>query len=231
MNRRTGVFAQVGFGTVALAAGAPLALAVLEMFHPHVHDLMDVDLRVWLTIHYAQIPLFMLSALAMAALIRGYTGLAPAICRVAMFVFAASYIPFDTAAGVATGVLVRAARASGDPAAWRPAVEAIWAHPIVGGSGAISPPPLLAVLGTVAWAIGGVAAAIALKRHGHSWAPCLVLVVSAFGLTIFKTHAAPGGPFTFGGLALAAAWLLWERRSRSPARDIAFPSREGGVGG
>lgn len=224
MNRRTGVAARVGMGTVALAVGAPLALAVLEMFHPHVHDVMDVALGVWLTIHYAQIPLFMLSALAMAALVRDYKGIAPAVCRVAMFVFAASYIPFDTAAGVATGVLVGAARESGDPQGWRAAVEAVWAHPIVGGSGAISPPPVLAVLGTLAWAIGGVAAAIALKRDGHTWAPCLVLVVSAFGLTIFKTHAAPGGPFTFGGLALAAAWLLRERRSRSPARDIAFLS-------
>jgi len=224
MNRRTGVAAQVGLGTVALAVGAPLALAVLEMFHPHVHDPMDADLRVWLTVHYAQIPLFMLSALAMAALVHGYRGIAPAICRVAMFVFAASYIPFDTAAGVTTGVLVQAARDSGDPAAWRAAVAAVWAHPIVGGSGAISPPPVLAVLGAVAWSIGGVAAAIALKQDRHSWAPCLVLVVSAFGLAIFKTHASPGGPFTFGGLALAAAWLLWERRSRSSARDIAFLS-------
>jgi hypothetical protein len=224
MNRRTGVATQVGLGTVTLAVGAPLALGVLEMFHPHVHDLMDVDLRTWLTIHYAQIPLFMLSALAMAALVRDYKGIAPAVCRVALFVFAASYVPFDTAAGVATGVLVGAARESGDPLGWRAAVEAVWAHPIVGGSGAISPPPVLAVLGTLAWVVGGVAAAIALKRDGHSWAPCLVLVVSAFGLTIFKTHAAPGGPFTFGGLALAAAWLVWERRSRSPARDIAFLS-------
>jgi len=102
MNRRTGVAAPVGIGTVALAVGAPLALAVLEVFHPHVHDLMDVDVRLWLTIHYAQIPLFMLSALAMAALVHGYKGIAPAVCRVALFVFAASYIPFDTAAGVVT---------------------------------------------------------------------------------------------------------------------------------
>jgi hypothetical protein len=215
MHRRTGVAAQTGFGAATLTVGAPLALAVLEVFHPHVHDPMDVDLRVWLTIHYAQIPLFMLSALAVATLVRGYPGIAPAVCRVAMFVFAASYIPFDTAAGVATGVLVQAARDSGDPAAWRAAVEAIWAHPVVGGSGAISPPPLLAVLGTIAWAIGGVAAAIALKRDGRSWGPCAVLLISAFGLTIFKTHAWPGGPFTFGGLAIAAAWLLWERRWRA----------------
>jgi hypothetical protein len=166
----------------------------------------------------------MLSALGMTALVRGYKGLAPGVCRVAMFVFAASYIPFDTAAGVATGVLVQASRASTDPAAWRPAVEAIWAHPVVGGSGAISPPPLLAVLGTLAWALGGMAAVIALKRDRHTWAPCLLLLGSAFGLLIFKTHAWPGGPFTFGGLAIATAWLLWERQSRPPARDIAFLS-------
>src|SRR5512144_2234573 len=99
----------------ALIVGAPLALAVLEIFHPHPDDLLDVDVKTWLTIHYAQILLFPLSAWAVAALVHGHAGLASAICRAAMFVFAVAFVAFDTVAGVVTGVLVDAARTSRVP--------------------------------------------------------------------------------------------------------------------
>jgi len=69
---------------VAVAVGAPLLLAVLEIFHPHVHDWMTLDLRTWLTVHYAQIPLFMLAALAVAILIRGQQGIFATLARVAI---------------------------------------------------------------------------------------------------------------------------------------------------
>lgn len=201
---------------IALCVVAPLALAVLEIFHPHVHDVMSLDLRLWMTIHYAQIPLFALAGLGMAMLVRDHRNWAATVCRLSMFVFVVSYIAFDTAAGVVTGVLVNAARASATPENWRPAIDLIWGHPIVGGSSSGPSPPLLAVLGAIAWAIGAIAAAISLKRAGASLWPCLLLVVSGFGITIFRTHAWPGGPATFGGLALAAAWILWERRRAAP---------------
>jgi hypothetical protein len=87
-----------------LVIGAPLSLAVLEIFHPHPHDLFQLDLRAWLLVHYLQIVLFPLSALAVVVLVRGCTGVAAALCRVAMFVFATSFVAFDTAAGVVTGI-------------------------------------------------------------------------------------------------------------------------------
>jgi hypothetical protein len=200
---------------IALCVIAPLLLAILEIFHPHVHDPMSLDLRPWMTVHYAQIPLFALVGLGVVTLLRGHGGIAAAACRLAMFVFVVSYIPFDTAAGIVTGTLVDSARASGLPDAWRPAIEAVWNHPIVGGSSTGTAPPLLAALGAIAWSIGTIAAAISLKRAGASLWPCLLLGASGFGLAIFRTHAWPGGPVTFGGLALAAAWILWGRR-RAP---------------
>src|SRR5262249_2468476 len=154
-----------------------------------VHDFLSLDLRLWLAIHYAQIPLFALVGLAMAALVRANSDLAAWACRVAGFVFVVSYIPFDTAAGVITGVLAQSAHASAMPEAWRPAIDAVWNHPIIGGSGTTSPPPVLAVVGTIAWSLGGIAAAISLKRGGASFWPCLLLALSGFGLTIFRTHA------------------------------------------
>ena len=193
-----------------LIVGAPLLLAVVEFFHPHLGDPLRLDVQTWLVVHYAQIPLFPLSAVALALLVRGREDIAAFLCRVAMFVFAVSYISFDTAAGVVTGILVNAAQMSGMPEAWRAPINAVWSDPIVGGSPLI-PAPFLAVLGSVALSVGAVTAAISLKRAGSSWAPVALLALSSFGIAVFKTHAWPGGPLTFGGLAAAAAWLEWER--------------------
>jgi len=197
-------------GETIFAVGAPLALAILEMFHPHVHEVMDLEVGTWLAVHYAQIPLFPLSALAMLTLVRGRAGVDAWVCRVAMFVFATSYVAFDTAAGVVTGILVRAAHASGSPDVWRAPIQTVWTHPIVGGY----PAPFLAVLGSIAWSVGAVAAAVSNKRAGSSWPPIILLAISGFGIGIFRTHAWPGGPMTFGGLALSAGWLLRERARR-----------------
>ena len=200
---------------VILIVGAPLLLAVVELFHPYPHDLLYVDVDTWLLVHYAQIPLFALSALAIVTLVRDRTGIVATLSRIAMFVFAVSYIAFDTAAGVVTGILVKSARTSG-PDAWRAAIDAVWTHPIVGGSPLV-PAPFLAVLGAIALSVGAVAAAFSLKRAGSSWAPVVLLALSGFGIGIFKTHAWPGGPLTFAGLAVAGGWLLWERNHDAKA--------------
>ena len=210
MNQRT----EQRWAAIVLVVGAPALLAILEVFHPHPGDLLKLDLSTWLTVHYLQIPLFPLVGLAVVVLLRGRRDIAATISRVAMFVFAVSYIAFDTAAGVVTGVLVEAARATDNPEAWRPAIEAVWSNPIVGGSPLMAA-PLLATLGGVAFSVGAVTAAISLKRAGSSWAPVALLALSSFGLGIFKTHAWPGGPLTFAGIALAGAWLEWERSRKS----------------
>ena len=199
---------QLELWEIAISIGAPLVLAIVEIFHPHPHDLLKIDLGPWLFVHYAQIPLFPLAALGVSILVRRQTGIAAMLCRVALFVFGVTYIAFDTAAGLATGILLKAAHASGTPEAWLPAIDAVWLHPIVGGA----PAPLLAILGSVALSIGAMSAAVCLKRTGSSWIPVLLLVISSFGIAIFKTHAWPGGPLTFGGIAIANAWLIFERQ-------------------
>ena len=190
-----------------LIVGAPLVLAMVELFHPQPHDFMSLNVNTWLAVHYAQIALFPLSALAMVWLIRGRTGSDAAVSRVALFVFGTVWTAWDAVAGVATGILVNAAHGSGTPEAWRTSIDSIWLDPIMGGA----PAPFLAVLGSVALSVGGVGAGISLKRAGHSWAPVVSLVIASFGISIFRTHAWPGGPLTFGGIAMASAWLVWER--------------------
>jgi hypothetical protein len=195
-----------------LCVGAPFVLAVVELFHPHPpENMLALDVQPWMFVHYAQILLFPLTALAVATLVRGQSGVAAMLCRIAAFLFGVTYIAFDTAAGLVTGILVKAANASSAPETWHAAIDTVWLNPIVGGA----PAPFLAVFGSVALSIAAIAAAVTLKRSGSSWLPLLLLVLSSFGIAIFKTHASPGGPVTFGGIALAAAWLLSEKRSRA----------------
>jgi hypothetical protein len=196
-----------------LVVGAPLSVAVLEMFHPHPDDVFQLDLQTWLAVHYLQIPLIPLAALAMTVLVRGHSGLPATMCYVGMFVFAVSYTAFDTAAGIVTGVLLKAAQATSTPEAWRAPVMEVWNHPIIGGApGTV---PMLAALGAVAWLVGALGAAVVVRRAGSSWTPVVLLVISALSLVVFRTHAWPGGPITFGSLAAAAAWLQWERTAQA----------------
>jgi hypothetical protein len=200
----------------ALVVGAPALLALVELIHPQPHDLLNLDVQTWLVVHYAQIPLFPLAALGVVRLVQGRTGIAAGVCRAAMFVFGASWTAWDAVAGVATGILVNAAHGSSTPEAWRAPIDVIWQHPILGGGTA----SVFAVMGAIALSVGTVSAAITLKRAGHSWMPVLLFAIAGFGITIFKTHAWPGGPLTFGGLTIAGAWLLLERaRFAQPAMD------------
>ena len=206
---------QPELGEIALSIGAPFLLAMVELFHPLPHDLFKLNVQTWLFVHYAQVLLFPLTALAVATLVKRQKGIAAAVCRVSVFAFGVAYLVFDTAAGIVTGILVKAANLSGRPEAWQDAVNAVWLHPIVGGK----PAPLLAIAGSVALSVGAVAAGVALKRSGSSWAPVVLLALSSFGIAVFRTHAWPGGPLTFGGMALAAAWLQWERIRHKKAQE------------
>ena len=100
---------------IPLVVCSPLLLAIVELIHPQPLDLLSLNVQTWLAVHYAQIALFPLSALAVAWWVRGQTGFAAAACRVTMFIFAASWTAWDAVAGVATGILVKAAHDSGTP--------------------------------------------------------------------------------------------------------------------
>ena len=117
-------------------------------------------------------------------------------------------------AGVAVGILVDSAQASGTPEAWRSAIDTLWTHPIMGGM-RLNGEPSLAVLGRVSLSIGAIAAAVSLKRTGSSWAPTGLLVISSMGINLFHSHSWPGGPLTFGGMALAAGWIRYETAARA----------------
>lgn len=194
---------------IAAVVAAPLVLAIVELFHPHPQDLFDLDVGRWMFVHYAQIPLFPLAALSIAVLVRDRTDWAARLCKAGMFVFAVAFTTFDTAAGLVIGLLVKGALASGHPESWRDMIDALWFDPVLGGQG-FTDAPLMGLIGRLSLSFGAVAGAISLKRAGHGWLPVLLLAIASFGINVFKSHSWPGGPLTFGGMALAAGWIRWE---------------------
>ncbi|UGB39441.1 hypothetical protein [Frateuria soli] len=215
------------WSAIAMVVAAPLVLAILEIFHPHPHDLFDLDVQRWMLVHYAQIPLFPLAALSVAMLVRDRSDWAAWLCKAGMFVFAVAFTSFDTAAGLVIGLLVKGAQASGDPEAWRDMIDALWFDPVLGGRG-FTDAPLMGLIGRLSLSFGAVAGAISLKRAGHGWTPVLLLAIASFGINVFKSHSWPGGPLTFGGMALAAGWIRWESLRRQ-TRAVASMREEAAV--
>jgi hypothetical protein len=93
--------------------GAPLALALLEIFHPErpTSATEAVEQGVWfMWFHFIQVPLIGLIALAVYLLTDGLEGRAASVSRWAIGVFAVFFSAYDAAAGIGTGYALRNAR-------------------------------------------------------------------------------------------------------------------------
>jgi hypothetical protein len=194
--------------------GTPLALAILELFHPLVsRDLAGTLFPVadwWVTLHVVQLVLFALMGAALWLLTDGLHGIAPTISRIGAAVFVVFYGAGEAVLGIATGIL---ALGAGDlPTEAREGrVEAIatfFEDPIAIG---------LYFVGELGWLVGLLAAVVALYAGGSARLPLVLLVLSGCVLLVFD-HPAPYGPIVFGSFFLGALWLELTRGRRSVAR-------------
>jgi hypothetical protein len=136
--------------------GTPLALAILEIFHPERPSRASeaVEQGVWfMWFHIIQVPLIGLIALAVYLLTEGLEGQAVSVSRWAVGVFAVFFSAYDAAAGIATGYALR--NAQGLPAG---AQEAI--HEAVIDMPGLSLIFGLSIVGTGAWVVALIAAVI-----------------------------------------------------------------------
>ncbi len=152
--------------------GTPLALAVLEIFHPKPSGVAEaVEQGGWfMWLHIIQVPLFGLIALAVYLLTEGLEGRAVNVSRWAIGVFAVFFSAYDAAAGIGTGYALRSAQgfsAEGQAAVY----EAVKDLPL------FSLPFSLSVVGTLGWVVALIAAAIALRRAGASRGPFILLIL------------------------------------------------------
>src|SRR5919112_3083670 len=111
LRRRTNVGRLVLRRLVLL--GTPLALAVLEIFHPERPTSAGeaVHQGPWfMWFHFIQVPLIGLIALAVYLLTEGLQGRAVIVSRLALGIFAVFFSAYDAAAGIGTGYALRNAQ-------------------------------------------------------------------------------------------------------------------------
>jgi hypothetical protein len=181
--------------------GSPLALAILEIFHPHPAGVADaVEQGGWfMWFHIIQVPLIGLIALAVYLLTEGLEGRAVMVSRWAIAVFAVFFSAYDAAAGIATGYALRNAQglsAEGQAAVYEAVIDMPGLSLIFG----------LSIVGTGAWVVALVAAAIALRRAGAPLGPFILLILA--GVFLLGGHPFPAGTLAFGCFFLATAWLV-----------------------
>lgn len=195
--------------------GAPLALALLEIFHPERPNSASeaVEQGAWfMWFHFVPVPLIGLIALAVYLLTDGLEGRAASVSRWAIGVFAVFFSAYDAAAGIGTGYALRNAR--GLSAGAQEAIyEAVKDMPVV------SLIFCLSVVGSLAWVVALVAAAVGLRRAGASLGPFILLILA--GVFLLGGHPYPAGTLAFGSFFLAAAWLEFApRRVTSASQSL-----------
>jgi len=177
-----------------------LALAVLETLHPNPSGTKDAiqsaDWFFWF--HMIQLPLVALVAVSVFLLTSGLQNRMASISRWAAAVFAAFFSAYDAAAGIATGFAWRQAQdmSASDQAA---VVEATKDLP------GVSLIFLISIIGTGAWVVAVVAAAIAVRRNGAPRGPYILLIMS--GIFLLGGHPFPAGTVAFTCFLAAAVWL------------------------
>jgi hypothetical protein len=205
---------------LALTIGVPLAWAVLLWFHPdvdpdHVYaDLRD-DVVAYQVVHVGTLVFIGLLGLAVYLLVRDLPGRAARISRLAIGPFVLFYAAWESVIGLAIGALVQ--HGNDVPVRQRPAVaDAIQS---LGDNVIVGDPGVVAMVGSLAWVVAVVAAAIAYRHVG---APLLATVLLALSFMVVS-HPPPIGPI--GLVCFASAVALLARAQHASSRlEAATPA-------
>lgn len=186
--------------------GTPLALAVLELFHPTAstgNALTDLGHRlpIWMAVHLLQLPLFGLMALAVSFLLGSARGVVATAGRIALWFFLVFYIAFDTLAGVAAGLALGSA--AGQSPEYQQGIlrlfESFNFSPIV---------LVINALGALGWVVSVIGAAYVVRQSGAPRFAIICLLLS----TMFAMHAPPTGPLGLMFFLVAAAGIEFSQQ-------------------
>lgn len=200
----------------AFMVAVPLAWAALLVFHPNptdrIHEGLAHQAAAWQAVHLGTLAFIGLIGAVLHLLVCDLPGTAARLSRMAIGPFVLFYGAGEAILGVATGVLVEHANhvPPADRAAAAGAVQALWDDVVAAD--------LIIGIGSAAWAVAVVAAAVAHRRDGAPPAVPALLVLSSIALV----HTPPFGPVGLLFLAGAVALLSLRRRA---TRAPATPSR------
>ena len=150
-----------------------------------------------------------LLGLSVILLLKDVRGMAATISRIGAFIFAVTYIMYETIIGTVTALLVRngATLPPDEQAVIGAAIYRNFQDPLFGDL-----PSLLSVVAWLAWLLTVTLAAFALRRSGKPRLPCILLGLSF----IFVSHASSLGPL--GILLFLIAVVGLERAGVSAAQ-------------
>jgi hypothetical protein len=189
---------------LAFLIGAPLAWAVLLWFHPdvdpdHVYAALREHAVAYQIVHVGTLVFIGLMGLALYLLVRDLPGRAARVSRLAIGPFVIFYAAWESVIGLAIGALVQ--HGNDAPVRQRPAVadaiQSLGENAIVGDAGVV------VMVGSLAWVVAVVAAAIAYRQVG---APLLAAILLALSFMVVS-HPPPIGPIGLLCFASAAALL------------------------
>ena len=201
----------------ALLIGCPLGLAVVLWWHPaggeNVYEGVRDDVDAWLFVHTAFLLATPVLGIAAFVLLHGLSSRAATVSRVALVFFLVFYTAYESNVGIGTGILVD--YANGLPAAEQAvvadAIQDYNRNPI------LTDPSVSLVAGTLGWIVAMIAAAVAFRQAGASWALTLLIGFAA----VFAIHPPPIGPL--GLVCFAAALLMVERARARDATALTSP--------
>jgi hypothetical protein len=208
---------------VAFLIGVPLLWAILLLFHPtgdgdEYYPIVKDDITAWLTVHLGTMLFIPLMAGVVFLLLRGVTGRAALVSRIALAPFVVFYGAYEVLVGLGNGILANEVNAL-------PESETATGAQLIqdfNESTLLADPGILNGIGTVALLVAAVAAGIALYRHAG--APIAVPILLALSAPLVAMHPPPFGP---SGLVLFMAAVLVALRARSPARAPALAPQPG----
>jgi len=191
----------------------PITLVILEWNHPSGFSknvyagLMHMS-GWWKNLHIIQSFLFGAVAVGAVFLTLGNNSLFGTLSKVFIWIFAVSYLVFDSTAGIAVGFILDMPNKSPDVdvESVKKIVQALYNDPITGGSNSF-----FSLLGSYSWLFGIFSAIIAIFMANRGLAlakllpPLIFLGISAYALCV--GHYAPYGPIAFFSFAIASIWF------------------------
>jgi len=198
---------------LAFAIGVPLGWGVLLWFHPdvdrnHVYADLREDVVAYQIVHAGTLAFIGLLGLALYLLVRDLPGRAARVSRLAIGPFVLFYAADESVIGLAVGALVQ--HGNDAPLRQRPAVADTIQS--LGNNVIVGDPGIVATVGSLAWIVAVLAAAVAYRHVG---APLLAAVLLGLSFVVVS-HPPPIGPI--GLVCFAGAVALLARGQRVSAR-------------
>jgi hypothetical protein len=158
---------------------APVLVGLLNlthpMFRPPVYAGLIHHISWWIPLHILNLVLFPLLGLAGYLFVKDVPNLAATVAKAALATFIPFYAAFDALAGIGTGILVRSAEhlAANDLTAVGPLIDSYWSS---------GPLNTIAAIGSIAWVIAMLSAAVAFTHPDRRrWIAVFAVVLFLVG--------------------------------------------------